>query len=83
MGPNNTDDDKSIDTNYSDFIKYDEEETNYQMITDEKIIELMKELEEELNTKESKITLIIEQEEFNSRWQITLDLCLKDVDNNE
>ena len=89
------------------------------MITDEEIIELMKEPEEELTIKESEITLIsnyealaalnqiityteqrsdiinfpkdqiravkklrklIEREEFNSKRQITLDLCLRDAD---
>ena len=105
-----------------EFIHYEKEETNHQMITDEEIIELMKEPEEELNIKESEITLIsnyeaivalnqiimyteqrsdiidfskdqiravkklrklVEREEFNSRRQITLDLCLRDADNNE
>jgi hypothetical protein len=140
--PPNTDNDESIDLDYTDlteyeevnkiqdfidrltpniykdpipaeeYIHYEKDETNHQMITDEEIIELMKELEEELTIKESELTLIsnyealaalnqiityteqrsdiinfpkdqiravkklrklVEWEEFNSKWQITLD----------
>ena len=41
-----------------EFIHYERRETNHQMITDEEIIELMKEPEEELSTKELEITFI-------------------------
>jgi len=92
------------------------------MITDEEVIELLKEPEEELNTDEPEITIIsnyealaafnqiityieqrsdkidfskdqiravkklrklVEREEFNSKQQVTLDLCLRDANNGK
>ncbi|GBB89517.1 hypothetical protein RclHR1_16200003 [Rhizophagus clarus] len=53
-----------------EYIHYDKDETNHQMITDKEIIELMKEPEEELTIKESEITLISNYEALAALNQI-------------
>ncbi|CAG8522932.1 17128_t:CDS:2 [Funneliformis caledonium] len=60
------------------------------MLTDDKIIELIKEPEEKLNIKEPEISIIsnhealalrkiVEWKKFHSKHQATLDSCLRNI----
>ncbi|GES96496.1 hypothetical protein RCL_jg14524.t1 [Rhizophagus clarus] len=53
-----------------EYIYYNKNEKNHQMITDKEIIELIKELEEELTIKEPEITLISNYEALAMHNQI-------------